>query len=195
MLGRRAKTVDNCFHEAATAQSKESAEPSARAAFARRGDRRGLCDGGGLCLHLLFEVQIPLPQPKKKAVSQLLFFFGCYPSRQDWYIISPFGGCISSVHRTAYHHALACLFCRLDDIQCFALVIYKDSVFDDIHSFAVMRVREVQIPLPQPKIDKVRYNLIDFDLWKQVYPTTTSGGGGGERCDCRFFKFLCVDFR
>ncbi len=61
----------------------------------------------------------------------------------------PQRGCISSVRRTVYHHASACISCRLDDIQCFALVIYKDSVFDDIHGFAVIRMREVQLPPPK----------------------------------------------
>ena len=36
------------------------------------------------------------------------------------YIISPFGA--------VYHHALACISLRLDEIQCFALMIYRNKL-------------------------------------------------------------------
>ena len=34
----------------------------------------------------------------------------------------------------ASHHASACIYLRLDDIQCFALMIYRRQAADDIHA-------------------------------------------------------------
>jgi len=36
------------------------------------------------------------------------------------HIISPFGA--------VSHHALACIYLRLDDMQCFALMIYRNKL-------------------------------------------------------------------
>ena len=61
-------------------------------------------------------------------VYQQMFCF-CLSKPQAWYIIdarsaahiiSPFGA--------VSHHAPACIFLRLDDIQCFALMIYRNKL-------------------------------------------------------------------
>ncbi len=66
------------------------------------------------------------PSPTKKLHRFAMQFF--YPSRQAWYIIaaqravhiiSPFGA--------VYHHAIARILCRLDEIQTFGLMIYSPS--------------------------------------------------------------------
>ena len=60
---------------------------------------------------------------------------------QAWYIIE----CITRLRRDIHsyiispcgavsHHAPACIFLRLDDIQCFALVICNSYGIDDIHA-------------------------------------------------------------
>ena len=36
------------------------------------------------------------------------------------------------------HHAVACIYLRLDEIQCFALVICNSFGIDDIHAFGVI---------------------------------------------------------
>jgi hypothetical protein len=46
------------------------------------------------------------------------------------HIISPFGA--------VSHHALACIYLRLDDIQHFVLVICNSCGIDDIHGYAVI---------------------------------------------------------
>ena len=43
-----------------------------------------------------------------------------------------------------YHHAIACIFLRLDDIQCFALMICNSYGIDDIHAFGVIGMRECE---------------------------------------------------
>ena len=43
-----------------------------------------------------------------------------YPLRKQWHIISPFGA--------VSHHAPACIFLRLDDIQHFVLMIYRNKL-------------------------------------------------------------------
>ncbi len=64
-----------------------------------------------------------------------------YPSRQAWYIIRTCAVYHQLAQRVVYHHASACIFCRLDDIQHFVLVIYNSYGIDDIHGFAVMGTR------------------------------------------------------
>ena len=75
--------------------------------------------------------------PAKKSENIVLGFF--YPSRRlgissaaRRYIIK--GGNAALV----YHHAIACIFLRLDDIQCFALMICNSYGIDDIHAFGVI---------------------------------------------------------
>jgi len=59
-------------------------------------------------------------------------------------IISPFGA--------VSHHALACIYLRLDDIQHFVLVICNSFGIDDIHAFGVMwtrnqNLRQFELPI------------------------------------------------
>ena len=51
-------------------------------------------------------------------------------ARSVVHIISPFGA--------VSHHALACIYLRLDDIQHFVLVICNSCGIDDIHGYAVI---------------------------------------------------------
>ena len=78
--------------------------------------------------------------PAKKSENLVLGFF--YPSRRlgissaaRRYIIK--GGNAALV----YHHAIACIFLRLDDIQCFALMICNSYGIDDIHAYGVIEMR------------------------------------------------------
>ena len=81
--------------------------------------------------------------PSQKSENFVLGFF--YPSRRlgissaaRRYIIK--GGNAALV----YHHAIACIFLRLDDIQCFALMICNSYGIDDIHAFGVIGMRECE---------------------------------------------------
>ncbi|MBQ2272168.1 MAG: hypothetical protein II337_01760, partial [Clostridia bacterium] len=51
-------------------------------------------------------------------------------ARSVVHIISPFGA--------VSHHALACIYLRLDDIQHFVLVTCNSCGIDDIHGYAVI---------------------------------------------------------
>ena len=77
------------------------------------------------------QLQIPPSAPTKKELLSTKSSFFVYPSRRlgissdaSRYIISP---C-----RAVSHHALACIFLRLDDIQHFVLVICNFCEIDDI---------------------------------------------------------------
>ena len=74
---------------------------------------------------------------KRKIRTPFGFFFLSKP--QAWHIIaaqravhiiSPFGA--------VSHHALACIYLRLDDIQHFVLMICNSYGIDDIHAFGVI---------------------------------------------------------
>ncbi len=71
---------------------------------------------------------------KRKASRKTCFSF--------WLLSKPTG--------LVYHHASVCISCRLDDIRCFALVIYKDSVFDDIHGYRRAKDVKGTNPISQP---------------------------------------------
>ena len=58
-------------------------------------------------------------------VYQKLLLFLSKP--QVWHIITT-QSCISSALRAVSHHAPACIFLRLDDIQCSALMIYRNKL-------------------------------------------------------------------
>ena len=78
----------------------------------------------------------PSSAAKKFDKFRLVEFF--YPSRRLG-ISSPHKvRCISSALRAVSHHALACIFLQLDDIQCFALMICNSFGIDDIHAFGVI---------------------------------------------------------
>jgi len=62
---------------------------------------------------------------------------------QAWHIITT-QSCISSALWAVSHHASACIYLRLDDIQCSALMIYNSCGIDDIHAFGVMGTREFE---------------------------------------------------
>ena len=82
--------------------------------------------------------------PAKKSENLVLGFF--YPSRRLGISSPREAWCISSRARCALvsHHAPACIFLRLDDIQCFALMICNSYGIDDIHAFGVIRIRDCE---------------------------------------------------
>ena len=104
--------------------------------------------------------------PAKKSENLGLGFF--YPSRRlgissaaRRYIIK--GGNAALV----YHHAIACIFLRLDDIQCFALMICNSYGIDDIHAFGVIGMRECERLLNC----FVKYDIISLKgvtLWQKT---------------------------
>ncbi len=55
-------------------------------------------------------------------------------ARSAVYIISPFGA--------VYHHASACILLRLDDIQCYALVIYRNKLRMIYKAYALIDLRK-----------------------------------------------------
>ena len=65
------------------------------------------------------EVQIPSPQPKNDRFRPVVFL----SKSQTWYIIDARVRRISSALWAVSHHASACIFLRLDDIQHSVLVI------------------------------------------------------------------------
>ena len=72
----------------------------------------------------------------------LQYFF--YPSRRLG-ISSPHEvWWISSALWAVYHHASACIFLRLDDIQCLRIDDMPQRVADDIHAFGVIGMREYE---------------------------------------------------
>ena len=86
-------------------------------------------------LTLFVRVQILHPQPKNSTSFDLSNFFIqaaglAYHHDAVVDIISPVGA--------VSHHALACIYLRLDDIQHFVLVIYNSYGIDDIHAFGVI---------------------------------------------------------
>ena len=56
----------------------------------------------------------------------------------------PLRGWISSRQRRVSHHAPACIFLRLDDIQHFVLIICNSCGIDYIHAFGVIGMRECE---------------------------------------------------
>ena len=81
----------------------------------------------------------PSPTNKNRTFVYRQMFCFCLSKPQAWYIIdarsaayiiSPFGA--------VSHHAPACIFLRLDDIQHFVLMICNSFGIDDIHAFGVM---------------------------------------------------------
>ena len=56
------------------------------------------------------------------------------------------------------HHAPACISLRLDDIQCFALMICNSCGIDDIHAFGVIGTRDCEKVLNH----LVKYGIIGF---------------------------------
>ena len=63
------------------------------------------------------------PSPPKNTKSQDLVFF--YPSRQAWHFITVRRILSTRLCRVASHHTFRCVFCRLDDMQNFVLMMYK----------------------------------------------------------------------
>ena len=58
-------------------------------------------------------------------------------ARSAVHIISPFGA--------VYHHASACILLRLDDIQCYALVIYRNKLRMIYKAYALIYLRKRDI--------------------------------------------------
>ncbi len=98
------------------------------------------------------KVQVLLPAPKKNEAIASFFF---YPSRRLG---------ISSRRSREYHqgrraalvshHAIACIFLRLDEIQHFVLMICNSYGIDDIHAFGVIisfANRGIKVCAPQLK--------------------------------------------
>ena len=70
---------------------------------------------------------------KRKIRTPFGFFFLSKP--QAWHIIAAQRAVhIISPCGAVSHHALACIFLRLDDIQTFGLMIYRRQAADDIHA-------------------------------------------------------------
>ena len=69
-------------------------------------------------------------------------FCFCLSKPQAWHIIR-----LKAVYHQGWraalvsHHAPACIFLRLDDIQHFVLMIYNSFGIDDIHAFGVIRAQ------------------------------------------------------
>ena len=84
------------------------------------------------------------PAPKNTAEKDTFSAVFFYPSRRLG-ISSPHEvWWISSALWAVYHHASACIFLRLDDIQNFVLMICNSFGIDDIHAFGVIRIRECE---------------------------------------------------
>ena len=80
-------------------------------------------------------VQVPLLGPKNPMRKHRIFLskpqaWHIITARSVVHIISPFGA--------VSHHALACIYLRLDDIQNFVLMICNSCGIDDIHAFGVI---------------------------------------------------------
>ena len=90
----------------------------------------------------------PTISTNKKGTFVYQKFLFCLSKPQAWhiiaarsvvYIISPFGA--------VSHHAPACIYLRLDDIQHFVLMICNSYGIDDIQGFALICLRESSIIL------------------------------------------------
>ena len=88
----------------------------------------------------------PVIRTNKKGTFGRQKFLFCLSKPQVWYIIaarsvldiiSPFGA--------VYHHALACIPLRLDDIQTFGLMIYCNKLRMIYTAFALIYLRECVI--------------------------------------------------
>ena len=71
----------------------------------------------------------PAPTNKNRTFVYRQMFCFCLSKPQAWHIIDA----RSAVHiisplGAVSHHATACIFLRLDDIQCFALMIYRNKL-------------------------------------------------------------------
>ena len=79
-------------------------------------------------LTLFVGVRIPIPQPKNPTSFDLSDFLS---KPQAWYIIVAQSAVYiikGGIAALVSHHAPACIFLRLDDIQCFALMIYRNKL-------------------------------------------------------------------
>ena len=76
------------------------------------------------------------PPQKRKPTNLSVFFF--YPSRRLRISSPHIVWCISSAHWAVYHHALACICLRLDDMQHLVLVICNFFEIDDIQGYALI---------------------------------------------------------
>ena len=93
------------------------------------------CQGGGS----EFEPRHPLQKRSNFCLSKVTSFFIqaaglAYHHDAVVDIISPCGA--------VSHHAPACIFLRLDDIQHFVLMICNSFGIDDIHAFGVIGMRD-----------------------------------------------------
>ena len=96
--------------------------------------------GIGFWTRVRFSSAPPKNTAEKDTFSAVFF----YPSRRLG-ISSPHEvWWISSALWAVYHHASACIFLRLDDIQNFVLMICNSFGIDDIHAFGVIRIRECE---------------------------------------------------
>jgi hypothetical protein len=78
---------------------------------------------------------------------QTLFFFLFYPSRRLGISLAYEVRRISSRARCALvsHHASACIFLRLDDIQCYALMIYRNKLRIIYKAYALIYLQKCGI--------------------------------------------------
>ena len=96
-------------------------------------------------LSLTSLVRIQLPPPTKKELLSTKSSFFVYPSRRLG-ISSPHNvRCISSALRAVSHHAPACISLRLDDIQCSALMIYRNKLRMIYKAYALIYLRKCDI--------------------------------------------------
>ena len=77
-------------------------------------------------------------EPTKRELLSTKSSLFVYPSRRLGISSTHEVRRISSALWAVSHHAPACISLRLDDIQCFALMIYRRQVANFIHGFAVI---------------------------------------------------------
>ena len=90
-------------------------------------------------LSLTSVVRIHHPPPKNPSLTTWIFLskpqaWHIITARSVVYIISPFGA--------VSHHAPACILLRLDDIQHFVLMIYRNKLRMIYKAFALIYLRE-----------------------------------------------------
>ena len=96
----------------------------------------------------------------KKVVSFWYDFF--YPNRRLG-ISSRFSVHLISSFEAVYHHSSECIFLRLDDIQCFALMIFSHFVSDDIHFLWKWLDLQAFLFLP------VKYKSFNLSPFRSIY--------------------------
>ena len=99
-------------------------------------------------------VQVSLAAPKNTAENDMFSAVFFYPSRRLG-ISSPHEvWWISSALWAVYHHASACIFLRLDDMQNFVLMICNFFEIDDMQGSALIYLWQCDI-INRPKIQNL----------------------------------------